>query len=152
MHINHNPPALECAKILVGDCKGYLFFTRGKNFIFFENLEIYMGRRKFIVTRREELDNIFKDIDESKKKLINPLLDNIAFLEGRMEELKKYPFIQVHPRDPSKQRSTTAAKLYKEHSQSYMNAIRMLYSMINGHEVEEDAVTKWLEERKKQNE
>ena len=32
-----------------------------------------------------------------------------------------------------------------------MNAIRMLYSMINGHEVEEDAVTKWLEERKRQN-
>ena len=104
------------------------------------------------MTRREELDNIFKDIDESKKKLINPLLDNIAFLEDRKEKKKKYPFIQVHPRDPSKQRSTTAAKLYKEHSQSYMNAIRMLYSMINGHEVEEDAVTKWLEERKRQNE
>ena len=32
-----------------------------------------MGRREFIVTRREELDNIFKDIDENKKKLINPL-------------------------------------------------------------------------------
>ena len=32
------------------------------------------------MTRREELDNIFKDIDENKKKLINPLLDNIAFL------------------------------------------------------------------------
>ena len=67
-----------------------------------------------------------------------------------MEELKKHPFIQVHPKDPTKQRATTAAKLYKEHSQSYMNAIRMLYSMINGHEVEEDAVTKWLEERKRQ--
>ena len=109
-----------------------------------------MGRREFIVTRREELDNIFKDIDENKKKLINPPLDNIAFLEEQMEELKKHPFIQVHPKDPTKQRATTAAKLYKEHSQSYMNAIRMLYSMINGHEVEEDAVTKWLEERKRQ--
>lgn len=99
------------------------------------------------MTRREELDNIFKDIDENKKKLINPLLDEIAFLEQRMNEAKKYPFIQVHPKDPTKQRATTAAKLYKEHSQSYMNAIRMLYSMINGHEVEEDAVQKFLEAR-----
>lgn len=99
------------------------------------------------MTRREELDNIFKDIDENKKKLINPLLDEIAFLEQRMDEAKKYPFIQVHPKDPTKQRATTAAKLYKEHSQSYMNAIRMLYSMINGHEVEEDAVQKFLEAR-----
>ena len=102
------------------------------------------------MTRREELNNIFKDIDENKKKLINPLLDNIAFLEERMEELKKFPFIQIHPKDSTRQRATTAAKLYKEHSQSYMNAIRMLYSMINGHEVEEDAVEKWLTERKKQ--
>lgn len=99
------------------------------------------------MTRREELDNIFKDIDENKKKLINPLLDEIAFLEQRMDEAKKYPFIQIHPKDPTKQRATTAAKLYKEHSQSYMNAIRMLYSMINGHEVEEDAVQKFLEAR-----
>ncbi|MCI8363094.1 MAG: hypothetical protein HFJ41_08385 [Clostridia bacterium] len=102
------------------------------------------------MTRREELNDIFKDIDENKKKLINPLLDNIVFLEERMNEAKKFPFIQVHPKDPTKQRATTAARLYKEHSQSYMNAIRMLYSMINGYEVEEDAVEKWLAERKRQ--
>lgn len=102
------------------------------------------------MTRREELDVIFKDIDDNKKKLINPLLNEIAFLENRMAELKEHPFIQVHPKDPTKQRATTASKLYKECSQSYMNAIRMLYSMINEHEVEEDAVEKWLEERKNQ--
>ena len=106
-----------------------------------------MGRREFIVTRREELDNIFKDIDENKKSLINPLLDNIAFLEERMEKIKKLPFIQIHPKDPTKQRPTTAAKLYKECSQSYMNAIRTVYSMINGHEVDEDPVEKFMKER-----
>lgn len=104
------------------------------------------------MTRREELDEIFKDTDENKKKLIKPLLDNIVFLEERMSELKKHPFIQVHPKDPSRQRSTPASKLYKECSQSYMNAVRILYSMLNGHEGEEDAVTKWLEERKSLNE
>ena len=99
------------------------------------------------MTRREKWDEIFKDLDENKKSLINPLLDNIAFLEQRMEELKKLPFIQIHPKDPTKQRSTTASKLYKECSQSYMNAIRTVYSMINGHEVDEDPVEKFMKER-----
>ena len=83
------------------------------------------------MTRREELDEIFKDVDENKKELISPLLDDIVFLEEQMEELKKLPFIQVHPTDPTKQRVTKAAKLYKEHSQSYMNAIRILGSLLN---------------------
>ena len=100
------------------------------------------------MTRREELDEIFKDIDENKKKLIKPLLDDISFLELRMEELKKMPFIRVHPKDPTKQKVTKAAKLYKEHSQSYMNAIRMVYAMIGGHEIDEDPVQKFLEGRK----
>ena len=99
------------------------------------------------MTRRENLDEIFKDIEDNKKQLINPLLDNIAFLEDRMEELKKLPFIQVNPKNPTQQRTTKAAKLYN--SQSYMNAIRMLYSMINGHEIEDDPVQKFLEERQK---
>ena len=99
------------------------------------------------MTRREKLDDIFKDLDENKKSLINPLLDNIAFLEQRMEELKKMPFIQIHPKDSTKQRPTTASKLYKECSQSYMNAIRTVYSMINGHEVDEDPVERFMKER-----
>ena len=39
------------------------------------------------MTRREKLDEIFKDVETNKKELINPLLDDIAFLEERMEEL-----------------------------------------------------------------
>ena len=44
-------------------------------------------------------------------------------------------------------RPTTASKLYKECSQSYMNAIRTVYSMINGHEVDEDPVERFMKER-----
>ena len=132
-----------------GDCKGYLFFTRGKKFIFFGFQKRRYRKKGVFITRREKLDEIFKDVETNKKELINPLLDDIAFLEERMEELKKMPFIRIHPKDPTKQKVTKAAKLYKEHSQSYMNAIRMVYSMINGHEIEEDPVQKFLEQRKK---
>ncbi len=60
------------------------------------------------------------------------------------------PFIRIHPKDPTKQKKVTkAAKLYKEHSQSYMNAIRMVYSMINGHEIKEEPVQKFFGAKKK---
>lgn len=65
------------------------------------------------MTRKEELDDIFKDIEENEKKLIDPLLQEVIFLEEQMMELKKMPFISVHPKNPSLQRKTEAAKLYK---------------------------------------
>lgn len=77
-------------------------------------------------SRRAELDNIFRNIDEGEKQLLNPLIDQVVFLEGRMEELKKLPFVRVHPSNPAVQKTTSAAKIYKECSQSYMNAIRIL--------------------------
>lgn len=81
--------------------------------------------------RREELNNIFKEIDENEKKLVDRLLDEIVFLESKMTELKQVPFLNVHPTDKSKQKITPAAKLYKECSQSYMNGIRILVGILN---------------------
>lgn len=101
------------------------------------------------MTRRESLDEIFKDVDANKKELINPLLDNIAFLEEQMDKLRKIPFIEINPKNPMQQRVTKASRLYKECSQSYMNAVRILYSMIDTQPLEEDPVQKFLEERKK---
>lgn len=82
------------------------------------------------MTRREELDDIFKHIDETEKQLINPLLDEVVSLENKMKELKQYPFISVHPKNPNLQKSTIASRLYKECSQSYMNAMRILINVI----------------------
>lgn len=81
------------------------------------------------MTRHEELDKIFKNIDSDEKTLINNLINEVIFLEEEMEKLKKIPFIKVNPKNPNMQKVTPAAKLYKEHSQSYMNAIRILASI-----------------------
>lgn len=81
--------------------------------------------------RKEELDNIFKDIDVNVKILVNPLLKEVIFLEDKMAELRKLPFLRINPKDPTQQKTTSAAKQYKECSQSYMNAIRILCSLLN---------------------
>jgi hypothetical protein len=80
--------------------------------------------------RRKELDEIFKDIDQNEKNLIDNLLDEVAYLEERLTELKKLPFISVNPKNPAMQKTTAAAKQYKECSQSYMNAIRILVGIL----------------------
>lgn len=98
-------------------------------------------------SRRKELDEIFSDIDENEKKLIDPLLDEVVFLENRMTELKKVPFISFHPKNKALQKTTPAAKEYKNCTQSYMNAIRILCSILNKVESSaQDELLKRLEE------
>ena len=96
--------------------------------------------------RREELNQIFKDIDKTEKQLIDKLLDEIVFLEEQMINLKKLPFIKINPKNQTQQKITPAAKLYKEHSQSYMNAIRILLNTLR--KVESSAADELLERLK----
>ena len=99
------------------------------------------------MTRREQLNKIFENEDEDQKQLIDRLLDEVIFLENQMTELKKLPFVNIHPNNPALQKTTPAAKLYKECTQSYMNAIRILSSIL--HKVEssaQDELMRLLEE------
>lgn len=98
------------------------------------------------MTRKDELLNLFQSVDDGQKRLVDRLLDEVVFLENQMDELKALPFIRVCPDDMSKQKMTTAAKLYKESSQSYMNAIRILISILNKVETSaQDELLKLLE-------
>lgn len=102
---------------------------------------------KEVLTRREELDKIFENVDASERQLVNKLLDEVVFLEEQMSELKKLPFVSVHPSNPSLQKTTPAAKLYKECTQSYFNAIRILLNTLRKVEAaEQNALLKRLEE------
>ena len=93
--------------------------------------------------RRKQLDEIFKNVDDEEKQLVGKLIDEVVFLEQQMQELKALPFISVHPEKPNLQKVTPAAKLYKECSQSYMNAIRILLSIL--HKVESSAQDELLQ-------
>lgn len=99
------------------------------------------------MTRREELDDIFRDVDEDEKKLVNHLIDEVVFLEEQMMRLKKLPFLNVHPKNPAMQKTTPAAKQYKECAQSYMNATRILLNILRQVESSaQDELLKRLEE------
>lgn len=104
--------------------------------------------------RKEEL---IKIIPADSLELVKSVIDDMLFLEERLTELKKLPFIQVHPTKPELQRSTPAAKQYKEFLQQYINAVKMIESVIyrdkrlEGDEAEESPLRKWFRENAKVN-
>lgn len=97
--------------------------------------------------RLQELNNL---IPEDSRELVKDVIEQIVFLEGKLTELKKLPFIQVHPDDPALQRSTPASKQYKEFLQQYINCIKVIEGVIyrdkrlEGEEIEESPLRKWF--------
>ena len=101
------------------------------------------------MNRRDELIAIVPD---ESMELVKSVIDDVVFLEERLTDLKKLPFIEVHPKNPMKQRSTPASKLYKEFLQQYINCIKMIEYVIykekrlDGDELEESPLRSWFRE------
>ena len=96
--------------------------------------------------RKEQLLKIIGSENETKA---GQLVDEIIFIEEQLVSLKKLPFIKVHPSDPSRQKTTPAAKQYKELLQQYNNSLRLLFKLSGdlGETEEESPLRKWVKER-----
>lgn len=98
------------------------------------------------MSRREEL---IKLVDNNIALV--PLVDEMIELEKRIEEVKRLPFIKVHPEDPMKQKSTPAAKLYKELLQQYTNVVRVLIRATGVDESDDESPLRaWIKARAKE--
>lgn len=73
------------------------------------------------MTRKEELMSLI-----GFDPVLMPLITEMVELEDQLDYLRTLPKIKVHPKDPTKQKATPAAKLYKECLQQYTNIIRIL--------------------------
>ena len=102
-----------------------------------------MGNK--VETRKNELLGLLgEDVKASQ------LVDEIIFIEGRLEELRKLPFIAVNPKNPAQQKATPASKQYKELLQQYNNSLRLLYHLsgnLGGEQEEESPLRAWLRSR-----
>lgn len=78
-------------------------------------------------------------------KLLTPLVADMVTLEEELDYLRSLPKIKVHPEDPTKQKATPAAKLYKECLQQYTNIIRILMRATGTDmDDEESPLRKWF--------
>lgn len=90
--------------------------------------------------RSEELRKIFKDFDDTKFTVVEPLIDEAVYLEEQMLSLKKYPFIKSREYKGEIQTKVTAAgKQYREYLQTYTNIIDKLCRMLGKVEGDEDS-------------
>lgn len=93
--------------------------------------------------RKNELLNLI-DNDQT----LIPLINEMVYLENELDRLRALPKIKVHPTDPSKQKTTPAAKLYKEYLQQYINALKVLQRRTGIDETDEESpLRKWINER-----
>lgn len=77
-----------------------------------------------------------------------PLITEMVYLEEQLDELRELPKIKVHPTDKTKQKTTPAARLYKEYLQQYSNIIRILMRATGTDEADEESpLRKWVNER-----
>lgn len=94
------------------------------------------------MTRKEEL---LKTIEHDITLI--PLVTEMVYLEEQLDELRALPKIKVHPTDKTKQKTTPAAKLYKEYLQQYTNIVRIL-TRATGTDMddEESPLRKWMKD------
>lgn len=91
------------------------------------------------MSRAEKLREIFKDIDEGRREIVEPLIEEAAFLEEQMLELKKHPFIRFNPKNDAQSKITAAGKQYREFLQTYTNIIDKLCRMYGKEEAAEES-------------
>ena len=90
------------------------------------------------MTRKDELMKVFKDLDDVKE-IITPMINDVVFLEEKLTELRRLPFIRVNPKNNADQKPTAAAKQYKEFLQQYNNCIKILTSVLNKNTSEDES-------------
>lgn len=100
-------------------------------------------------TRLERLKEIISKVDTDKAEVIEPLLTDILFMEGRLKELRALPHLKISKKDKSLQVITAAGKQYKETMQAYLNALKVVQTTLSRFAVEEqDAFDEWLQENR----
>lgn len=93
-------------------------------------------------TREKELLSLI-----NHDKLLIPMISDMIALEEELTYLRQLPKIKVHPKDPTKQKATPAAKLYKEALQQYTNIVRILMRATGTDmEDEESPLRRWFNE------
>lgn len=101
-----------------------------------------------MTNRQEQLQKIIDSLNDRERELLQPVADDLAEIERKLDEIGKLPFIRFSKKDPTQQERTPASKLYKELQQSRLNAVKVILSALRSNPIEEeDELDKWLAER-----
>ena len=101
-----------------------------------------MSKKDVYTQELDKLQAIFADVEPSKAKLVQGLIEDAAFLLAESHELKKIitgtGMVKVHPKHPDIQKPTEAAKQYLKNVNSYAVVIKTLNGVLNKSAIEDD--------------
>ena len=80
--------------------------------------------------RAAELAALLEGMPEETRAVVSPMCRDLAYLEARLAELRALPMIEVHPRNPARQRATPAARQYREAVQQYNALVKTMLSAL----------------------
>lgn len=100
--------------------------------------------------KEERKTKIMSLVAPESREIIEPAVDSMIFLEKRLEELEKLPFIRFNPDNPVQQKVTPAAKQYKEFLQQYLNAVKLVEKAARKDDKQAmSPLREWAEKRRK---
>lgn len=101
-----------------------------------------MSKHQVYEEEFKKLSKIFEEVEESKRKLVEGLIQDAAFLYAENYELKKSlsetGMIKFHPKDLSLQKNIPAGKEFRQNLNSYSVVIKTLNSILQKVESDED--------------
>lgn len=91
--------------------------------------------------KKEILDAVGNNV------LLVPMIEDMVSLEGQLDYLRTLPKIKVHPKDPTRQKATVAARQYKELLQQYANIVKIMLRASGQDDAEEESpLRRWMHE------
>lgn len=117
-------------------------------------MEVFRKVEKSQVYKKEyeKLSNIFKDVEDNQRELVQGLIEDAAFLyaenHGLKEIMKDTGMVKVHPTNKSLQKTFESSKQFLKNVNTYATVIKTLNSILNRNAIEEDdAFDKWIKEK-----
>lgn len=93
----------------------------------------------------KEFETISKSIGDDI--LLQKTLLRLKELDSLLDELEKLPKINVNPNNPMQQKTTPAAKMYKEYIQQFLNGVKLFSKVADTSSEEESPLRKWVKSR-----
>jgi regulator of replication initiation timing len=90
----------------------------------------------------KKLTEIFADVEETKRKLVEGLIEDAAFLKSENYVLKQSisdtGMVKIHPEHPEMQKPIETAKQYLKNINSYAVVIKTLNGVLNKNIIEDE--------------
>jgi len=101
-----------------------------------------MSKKAVYQQELQKLTEIFTSVDESKRKLVEGLIEDAAFLKSENFFLRKtlaeIGMVKIHPSNPAMQKPVEAAKQYLKNVNSYSVIIKTLNGILNKNMLDDD--------------